>query len=271
MTFMERLLRFAFPQVRRVFEENERLRKENNALRPQIQAQLREFAPGSNPIVKLNAKVEALQLERDELYRQYNQLLERLPHASTAEVTLSDSRLEDQDWTKVQLGGGLRLNVGSGRVKKPGYLNVDVDPSVRPDVVLTLDSPLPFAAASFESVEAYHVIEHVYPWQALDLLTEFHRILKPGGKIVLECPNIESACGWLVQNAEYGWDSRMGMWALYGDPNPRNHLFMHRWGYTAPTLREILQKAGFSSIRRESPQTHVPKRDLRMVGVKTAE
>ena len=297
MDLIGRVLRFVFPRVRRVIEENQHLKEEHEALRGQLEIEKGHFArlfeendrlkeqhegltaqletekgrvaAGSNRILKLNAKIEAIQLEREELYRQHNQLLERL-YAPSSEGGGSDKGLESDGYcTTMEPADGPRLNVGCGRVKKPGYLNVDVDPTVSPDVLLTLDSPLPFVGASFDLVEAYHVIEHVYPWQALDLLKEFCRILKPGGKIVLECPNIEAACGWLVQNAKYGWDSQMGMWALYGDPNPRNHLFMHRWGYTAASLWEILQKAGFTSIRRQSPQTHVPRRDLRMVAVKT--
>lgn len=58
------------------------------------------------------------------------------------------------------------------------------------------------------------------------------------------------------------------MWALYGDPNPENPFHMHKWGYTPLTLSDILRQAGFTNITREIPQTHVARRDMRMIAIK---
>jgi hypothetical protein len=60
----------------------------------------------------------------------------------------------------------------------------------------------------------------------------------------------------------------MGMWALYGDPNQKNPLHMHKWGYTPVTLHQLLKAAGFVIIQREVPETHVASRDFRMTAIK---
>lgn len=240
------------------------------ALMENLQAQVEELQERANKqravVEKLTKRLETVQVEREEVYEQYNRLLKgRIPRGS--QPYENDQPLEKPP-SDVEEDRGWRLNMGCGKVKKAGYLNVDIDISVRPDLVVSLDPALPFASDSFASVEAYHVIEHVYPWLGVNILKEFLRILKPKGKLAIECPNVESACGWLVQNADYGSASQMGMWAIYGDPNPENPLHMHKWGYTPITLAEILKQAGFVSIRREVPETHVPARDFRITAIK---
>jgi len=220
---------------------------------------------------KLTKRLEAIQLERDEVYQQYNTLLE---HMSDSEQLGGGSRQtgnSKQQSLPDPETGEWRLNIGCGKVKKSGYLNADIDITIKPDLVVSLDAALPFSSRSFALVEVYHVIEHVYPWVSVEILKEFWRILKPEGKLVIECPNLEFACAWLVQNSDYRSDSQMGMWAIYGDPNSQNALQMHKWGYTPITLAEILKKAGFVRIRREVPQTHVPARDFRIIAIKPSQ
>ena len=220
---------------------------------------------------KLMKRVEALQLERDQVYEQYNNLL-----SDTLQVGESMGGLQQlqgeysaQEYVGAAIQGReWRLNMGCGNKKKAGYLNVDVDVAVKPDMVVLLGPSLPFASGTFSLVEAYHVVEHVYPWVSSDIFKEFWRILKPGGKLAIECPNIEAACAWLFQNSDYGPDSQMGMWAIYGDPNPESQLHMHKWGYTPVTLSACLKLAGFVGIKREVPETHVPARDFRMAAIR---
>lgn len=47
---------------------------------------------------------------------------------------------------------------------------------------------LPFKKGEFDGIFCGHVIEHLYPEQALSMLYEFDRILKPGGVIVMKTP-----------------------------------------------------------------------------------
>jgi predicted SAM-dependent methyltransferase len=217
---------------------------------------------------KLQKKLEIIQTETNEIYIQYSRLLNRLSamENSAGEFNGIESDQADEKGTAGERGR--RLNIGCGRIKKPGYLNVDIDVSVSPDVVFSLSEPLPFGSDVFDQIEAYHVVEHIYPWTARDTLKDLWRILRPGGKLAIECPNIEFACASLTRSSDYGWDSQMGMWAIYGDPNAKNPLQMHHWGYTPLTLSNILQNVGFVGIKRESPESHVPERDFRIVAIK---
>jgi len=78
----------------------------------------------------------------------------------------------------------------------------------------------------FDAVVMSHVIEHVY--DPLALLAKCSRILRPGGRIVLLTPNIESL-----------GHSRFGASWVHLDPPRHLHLF------SLATLREMAERNGF--------------------------
>lgn len=48
---------------------------------------------------------------------------------------------------------------------------------------------LPFRNEFFDYIHLHHVIEHI--WNYDNLMKECHRVLKPNGKIIIVCPNID--------------------------------------------------------------------------------
>ncbi|MFN8379625.1 MAG: glycosyltransferase [Anaerolineae bacterium] len=163
----------------------------------------------------------------------------------------------------------IRLNLGAGSSPIAGYLSVDTDPSARPVIAAEI-ARLPIQAATVDEIIAYHVIEHVNYWEAEAALAEWYRVLRPGGSIAIECPNIERVVRSLGKSADYTKWSQMGMWGVYGDPNHRNPFYSHKWGYTPLTLTGMLVRAGFTDVKSVRPLTHVPARDLRLEARKPA-
>jgi len=94
------------------------------------------------------------------------------------------------------------LNIGCGEFKKDGFLNLDRDPRAHPDVVHDLNQfPYPFAAESFDTIEADHILEHLK--DPFGVMKEIHRILVNGGKLVVRVPHFsrgfthaEHKCGF---------------------------------------------------------------------------
>jgi SAM-dependent methyltransferase len=81
-----------------------------------------------------------------------------------------------------------KLNLGCAGFKKPGYINVDWQSIVVPDVSHNLNEyPYPFADNEFDLVEAFHCIEHLD--RPFLVMTELHRILKPGGTLLIKVPH----------------------------------------------------------------------------------
>lgn len=164
--------------------------------------------------------------------------------------------------------GEVALNVGSGQIVWPGWHNVDGFGD-RADVKADLKA-LPFPDNHADRVVAIHVFEHFYLWETPALLAEWKRVLKPGGKIVLELPNMEAVMSHIAVRMQKGQppSPTMSWLAIWGDPRHEDPAMCHRWGYTPTDLALILTKAGFVGIADEKARYHFPIRDMRVVATK---
>jgi SAM-dependent methyltransferase len=88
-----------------------------------------------------------------------------------------------------------------------------------------------FPEASFDAVLMLHVIEHM-PDPALNV-GEIHRVLKPGGVLVVETPRFDSLMFKLLGRRERSINNCPG----------------HIYFFAVPTLRRLLEKNGFEVLR----------------------
>ena len=96
------------------------------------------------------------------------------------------------------------LNVGCGpRGRRHGFagfdpgwseLRLDIDPAVQPDVLGTMTDMSAVATGSVDAVVSSHNIEHLYPHEVPLALAEFVRVLKPDGRLLITCPDLQSVC-----------------------------------------------------------------------------
>ncbi len=83
-----------------------------------------------------------------------------------------------------------KLNLGCGRDIRQGYVNIDSVALPGVDMVLNVAAaPLPFADGSCDEVLCQDVLEHI---DYLPLLKEIHRVLAPGGRLVVRVPHYTS-------------------------------------------------------------------------------
>lgn len=165
----------------------------------------------------------------------------------------------------------IRLNLGAGPKKWPGFVSVDLANNwsgVEPDVVADVTGTLPFSDGYADQVHAYHLLEHLDRWKAPEILAEWTRVLKPGGLLVLEMPCFDKICAYIAHSMidRRPLDHRMSLWGLYGDPKYRAQEMMHKWCYSWNELEQLLDDLGLIEITREKPQTHQVHRDMRMTG-----
>ena len=85
-----------------------------------------------------------------------------------------------------------KLNLGCGQFKKDGFINLDMSELCNPDILHDLENiPYPFKNGAFDLIEADHVLEHLS--DPFRVMGEIHRILKPGGKLVIKVPHFSRA------------------------------------------------------------------------------
>ena len=90
----------------------------------------------------------------------------------------------------------VRLNLGCGDKILDGYINVDiVDERAgnKPDINCDVRQLTVFEDNYADEILAVHVVEHFWRWEVQAIIQEWMRVLKPGGKMILECPNLISA------------------------------------------------------------------------------
>ena len=160
----------------------------------------------------------------------------------------------------------IKLNIGCGRRVLDGWINVDTKsrgnaPDVDADV-----RELPFPDNYADEVMAIHLIEHFYIWEVPDVVNEWKRVLKPGGKLVIECPDLEKTIKHMYEGRH---EPQLTMWPLYGDPSHQDPLMCHKWGYNAHSLIMLLKHIGFDNPVVEPAQFHMKDlRDMRVVAIK---
>lgn len=82
----------------------------------------------------------------------------------------------------------MKLNLGFHKWRLAGFINIDIDPSLNPDVVADA-AHLPYPDNSVEEIYAGHMLEHFDMTE--DVLKEWHRVLQPGGIITITVPDME--------------------------------------------------------------------------------
>lgn len=86
----------------------------------------------------------------------------------------------------------IRLDLGCGPGKKPGFIGVDQTAFPGVDVVMDLLGTWPWLDNSVEEAHSSHCIEHFDAMGRVHFLNELYRVLKPGAKCTLIAPHWSS-------------------------------------------------------------------------------
>lgn len=164
-----------------------------------------------------------------------------------------------------------KLHIGCGSIIKPGYVNIDeYNPKAdRQLSILNLDYP----DASVDLIEGYHVIEHLSRFDAERFFSMAYRMLKDGGVLHLECPDLEKVARIILRfadDSEYLEYGPYGFRGLFGEPHEEMTVGdFHKWGYTPATMRHHLFQAGFRHVEISDGYSHSsPLRDLCAIATK---
>jgi hypothetical protein len=174
-----------------------------------------------------------------------------------------------------QLGIGpdtkdLKLHFGvPGLRRLDGWLNVEPTPA---QLAMSHRWELPLPPGSVAWVYSAHTFEHLYyKEEALSFLRQLHRAMAKGAAVRIIVPDIEPVIeAYSAGDAEF-FAARKRMKHFYFEATfetPLQHLlryfgtgirpqefFRHKYGYDYPTLKQLLEQAGFAAVTHSSFNT----------------
>ncbi len=158
--------------------------------------------------------------------------------------------------------GFTRLNLGSGKHPWPNAVNVDFDE--RADIVGPVDSLPDFQDESVDEIYAIHLFEHLDRKEIGKPLAEWKRVLKKGGKLILEMPCMDKIAQMIVNGED---NVKKTLFGIFGDIREPSPYMRHQWCYTMKEIKLVLEEFGFA-VEVTEPVFHFKPRDMRAIAVK---
>lgn len=171
----------------------------------------------------------------------------------------------------------VKLHLGCGGVRWRDFINVDFHPhepgvtdSSRKgciaDVFANMRS-LGLDASSVDEIFTSHTIDHFTRWEAIDMLKDWYRMLKPKGKLIFEAADFNRCLLWLFHPSRR--KRKLARSQFYGNQWDRLEFETHRYVWSSNEIRQELLTIGFDPVKiSHKTETHHPGRDMRIVAVK---
>jgi predicted SAM-dependent methyltransferase len=170
----------------------------------------------------------------------------------------------------------IKLHLGCGPNLLEGYVNVEGDYLAHMEgiAVHDLTQPFPIPDNTVSEILTVHVIEHIMPHDVPAMLTEWLRILKPGGFVATEWPDLLKMCQVIVDNPHYlysknGKELKRSVAGIFGNISRyKDPVMLHKWGYSAESLKRLKLEMGFSRAIIEDNLYRKTRNDSRVVAFK---
>ena len=171
-----------------------------------------------------------------------------------------------------------KILLGCGNKKRNGWINIDIDESVKPDFIGSA-TELPFEDGTIDCIDSQHMFEHLFLKEVDKALSEWIRVLKIGGELLIELPNLDRCCELIKNNDPESDAYKMGIVGIFGyEPiilknSETNWFMMHKHGWSPRSIKKKLEKYGFHQfevmpiLQKHRPSTKY-NRDFRIRAIK---
>ena len=142
-----------------------------------------------------------------------------------------------------------QINIGSGYDYKDNFINVDVDPACKPDILIIDNDDSEILRNHYELVYAKDVLEHISRDNTLQTLLNWSDYLKIGGILNVETSDIEGIIDIMREDSSFANQYGMTI-CMFG--NQKHPGDFHYTGFTQKTLSVFLKAAGFDILSIET-------------------
>jgi len=151
----------------------------------------------------------------------------------------------------------LKLHLGCGNIKIPGFINVDIDPKLPAvDVVDDVKELNNFAENSTSLIYACHILEHFANDEILLILRRWHKVLEPGGELRISVPDMDRIVKVYYKNWKHFQTPPNTPWIglIYG--GQEDQYDFHKTGFNFIYLKYLLEQVGFVEIEEYPHSPH---------------
>jgi len=137
----------------------------------------------------------------------------------------------------------IKLHLGCGSIRIPGYTNIDIRYLPTVDKVDNIKFLRSYALNSVDVIYACAVLEHFSRWDYKTVLKRWYEIIKPNGCLRISVPSWEALVACYLETKELR--PLIGM--LYGGQDYEYNFHHHCWDFK--TMEADLKEVGFSNIK----------------------
>ena len=138
-------------------------------------------------------------------------------------------------------GKKVKLHLGCGKRYREGYTHVDLAKFKHIDVYSNVDDLNMFDDDSVSEIYASHVLEYFDEFQAINVLSEWRRVLGRDGTLFLSVPDFNA----LIEIYKSTNDIKKILGPLFGRMPLNDLTIYHKTVYSRKFLFEMLENIGF--------------------------
>jgi len=173
----------------------------------------------------------------------------------------------------------LKLELGSGPHGEPGYIHVDALKIGNVDIEADIRNLNWLQDNSVDELYSSHTVEHISYTEIEEVLREWYRVLKPGGKIIIKMPDLDFLCrsyvegihsteevmvaifggfpdypggpdGWEKTSGNPNWERNSILDGSVPNPGKYTEWGAHKALYTFESFKPRIERAGFTHVQR---------------------
>jgi predicted SAM-dependent methyltransferase len=148
-----------------------------------------------------------------------------------------------------QSQASIRLHIG-GKESHPDWKIFDALPRGETDFIGNAKDLSQFASNSISTIYTSHVLEHFHYLlnnELISTLEEWHRVLEPGGELMVSVPNLQAICSLYVDPRTPASARHHLMRMIFGGQT--DEYDVHKVGFDQDTLGMYLQHVGFHDLQ----------------------